>query len=637
MLDVLNMVGVVVFVVFFFGFCVFIHELGHFLVAKWCGLHINAFSIGFKKAWGKTINGVDYRIGWLPFGGYVDLPQVDATGSDIKDQDGNPLPAAKPIHRILTAFAGPFFNFLFGLALGVVIWKCGVPQGSPRLNHVKVGAIVESGPSYRAGLRTGDRIVKFNGDSIDTTWQGFLNDFIMNVGEVTLSVERDGKEFDISYQPEINPENPVSVSEEIYFPCFEVDTPVVVFPFPNSVAKAAGIQNGDIVKSVNGEPVKNKTHFVKTVSGTSSKKIDLEVIRNGETVSIPSFETAPMKQVKPYYMIGAQYNVLRLVVDGIKEGSHAYKIGLRSGDSVEKINGVEIGNTRQLELAIAPDKLKKTISLELQRNGEVVILNDIVIDSKEKGEGAQKVTIAYKREVEITSIVPDSPAEKAGLQPADLVVSVNGKAIEETNEFSASIVASNGLALELGLIRGGAATKLSVTPELTTQYGIGVDLSYINYPTPWQQFTKVVNDSYRTLSGVGAGIKNKLGFSEKKSSLKISNFSGPLGIVNIIWKVVYFGSYLRGLSIIVMITFSLGLLNLMPLPVLDGGHIVMAFIQMVIRRPLPAKIIEPLTMVFVVLLISFMLYVTAFDVKRIFGDDGVEETSTGTTLVLSTK
>ena len=76
---------------FFGGFCVFIHELGHFLAAKWRGMHIVAFSIGFKKAWSKTVNGIDYRIGWLPFGGYVDLPQIDTTQEKIVTEDGREL------------------------------------------------------------------------------------------------------------------------------------------------------------------------------------------------------------------------------------------------------------------------------------------------------------------------------------------------------------------------------------------------------------------------------------------------------------------------------------------------------------------------------------------------------------------
>ena len=89
--DILLKIGAVAFMVFFFGFCIFIHELGHFLAAKWRGLHVIAFSIGFRKIWSKKIGGVEYRIGWIPFGGYVEIPQVDASGEAL-DEDGKPLP-----------------------------------------------------------------------------------------------------------------------------------------------------------------------------------------------------------------------------------------------------------------------------------------------------------------------------------------------------------------------------------------------------------------------------------------------------------------------------------------------------------------------------------------------------------------
>ena len=121
-LDYLSMAGAFIFMVFFFGSCVFVHELGHFLAAKWRGLHIDAFSIGFKKIWGKKINGIEYRIGWLPLGGYVELPQVDSAQEEIKAADGTVLPQAKPFDRLVTAFAGPFFNIIYGLLLGCLVW-----------------------------------------------------------------------------------------------------------------------------------------------------------------------------------------------------------------------------------------------------------------------------------------------------------------------------------------------------------------------------------------------------------------------------------------------------------------------------------------------------------------------------------
>ena len=150
-LDILEIIGCVLFVIFFLGFCVFIHELGHFLTAKMCGMHVNAFSLGFKKAWGRKIGGVDYRIGWLPFGGYVDIPQIDSTEIP-HDAEGKELPPAKPIHRLLSAFAGPFFNILFGLALGCVVWLIGVPQDSPKMREITVASVEKAGTEYNSGV-----------------------------------------------------------------------------------------------------------------------------------------------------------------------------------------------------------------------------------------------------------------------------------------------------------------------------------------------------------------------------------------------------------------------------------------------------------------------------------------------------
>ena len=89
--QILTIIGSALFMIFFFGMCIFIHELGHFLAAKWRGLHVIAFSIGFRKIWGYRWRGVEYRIGWIPFGGYVEIPQIDAV-EEAKDENGKVLP-----------------------------------------------------------------------------------------------------------------------------------------------------------------------------------------------------------------------------------------------------------------------------------------------------------------------------------------------------------------------------------------------------------------------------------------------------------------------------------------------------------------------------------------------------------------
>ena len=205
-LDILVILGSVLFVAFFFGMCIFVHELGHFLVARWRGLHVDAFSIGFKAIWKKKINGVEYRIGCLPLGGYVELPQVDSATETPKAADGTELPKAKPLDRLLTAAAGPICNIIFGLLLGCIVWAVGIPQDTPKMRSIEVAAIDETSPEYEAGLRVGDRIAAVDGTPVSGEDGKSYNDAVNFIrGEqdtwIQLTIVRDGEALDISVLP----------------------------------------------------------------------------------------------------------------------------------------------------------------------------------------------------------------------------------------------------------------------------------------------------------------------------------------------------------------------------------------------------------------------------------------------------
>ena len=248
--SILNFLEAVVSLIFVFvalGFCIFSHELGHFLAAKWRGLHIDAFSLGFKPFWRKKINGVEYRLGWLPFGGYVELPQVDASDAVPKAADGTELPRAKPLDRIITAVAGPLFNILSGLLLGCIIWAVGMPQDSPRMHELSVLTVEEKSPEYAAGLRPGDKIVTLNGKSFFLTWRNFAKELMLATGEVELGVLRDGKPLTIRYRVVDNPDAPGSLgNEKIGWPFFTVMIPLELYPRSGSIAEQAGVRDGDL-------------------------------------------------------------------------------------------------------------------------------------------------------------------------------------------------------------------------------------------------------------------------------------------------------------------------------------------------------------------------------------------------------
>jgi regulator of sigma E protease len=127
--------------------------------------------------------------------------------------------------------------------------------------------------------------------------------------------------------------------------------------------------------------------------------------------------------------------------------------------------------------------------------------------------------------------------------------------------------------------------------------------------------------SYNSLRGVAYNLMSKAKLTEKSSTIKPRHFSGPIGIFNMLYRSVYYGSLMQGIYLIVVITFSLGLINIMPLPVLDGGHIMIALVEMIIRRPIPHRLLQPVNAVFVVFLISFMVYVSFYDMVRLSSKD----------------
>ncbi len=530
--DVLEIAGSILFVIIFLGFCIFIHELGHFLTAKLCGLHVNAFSIGFKKAWGKKIGGVDYRIGWLPFGGYVDIPQIDSTSIPHSD-DGKELPPAKPLHRLLSAFAGPFFNIMFGFALGWVVWFIGVPQDSPKMREIVVQSIEKAGPEYKAGLRKNDKIFKINNKKFFCTWKKFIFKTILTIGEVKLDVERAGKNLAISYVPKQNPNAPEAMKfEKMPWPYFRAKIPIKMFPEKDSPAAEAGMKDGDIIISINGKHIENYETFWGMINYCNGKTLNLVVDRDGKTVNL-----APIKPV-------------------------LYK------------------------------KAMKTI------------------------KGGYKIGVIFNPELKILGVMIGSPANLAGLKPNDIVEKINGEKISGFKAFHMALTPLKGNPFTLRFKRGTEILDIKLAAVRPQVYDIGVSVIILDHPTPWQQFVDVIDMSYRSLQGLGIFFMHKAGMTKTKSAIKPRNLTGPIGLAKTLYRSVKVGSIRFGLYFVVLVSFALAIFNLLPLPVLDGGHMTLALIEIIIRKPLHDEIVKVLTFIFIFLLVGLMIYVTYFDILR---------------------
>ena len=529
----LILIASVALMVIFFGLCIIVHEFGHFIVARFCGLHVEAFSVGFKKIWGKKINGVEYRIGCIPCGGYVDLPQIDSTSDEITDSEGNPLPHAEPWKRIATAFAGPFFNIIFGLLLGVVIWIVGLPQpDSDRYTEFTVREVPEDCPEYRAGLRAGDRIVKLNGNEFDLSWNEFIQKIMLNddnVKQVTLEIVRDGKTSEISYTPE--PNDLLMPGEKVMMPFFQPELHVYVLPLYGSPAKKAGIREEDRVTAVDGKPVNGADELIDIITFSNGKTLTLSVERDGGQVDIP-VTPVPLPGSKPRPQIGIRFSIMHNLC-------------------------------------------------------------------------------------EVMETIPGLPAADI-LLPGDVITAFDGESLKKDPMKFSELMSANGeKEVVLTVERPGTEEplELRITPRIVTPHEIGVSFYRIEHPTPWKQFCNVLKMTKRTMKSLGHTIQSKVGQDTGYTTIGVQHLSGPLGIGRYLIK-TFRGSFMQGLYLVVMISFSLGLFNLLPIPVLDGGHIMIALIEMAIRRPIPTKLVQPVTYFFMFVLIGFMVIVSFFDVKK---------------------
>src|SRR3954453_7778561 len=181
-LHIARVIFILVEVVILFNLLIVVHELGHFLAARWRGVYIEGFGVWFgKPIWKKEINGVLYSFGSLPFGGFVKLPQL--APMDIiegkADVDRATLPRISALDKIIVAFAGPLFSLLLAVAFAAVVWVVGHPVNESD-QTTTIGYMEKTSPAFKAGLRAGDKILEVDGQAVKR-FSGMNDSVIWNV------------------------------------------------------------------------------------------------------------------------------------------------------------------------------------------------------------------------------------------------------------------------------------------------------------------------------------------------------------------------------------------------------------------------------------------------------------------------
>lgn len=271
----INYIYVPIVVLLLFGAAIFVHEWGHYIVARWCGLKVEAFAIGFGKpiyAWTNK-EGIEYSIRWIPAGGYVKLPQMlTSEALEGDNQEGKEeLPPASPLSKILVAFAGPAMNVVFAFAIATFVYVFGLPI---KINPAIIGPMDTKSEAYQTGVRENDQIVKVNGQEAKT-WEKVFNQVIFaETNRVDVVVDRNGELLTFNLKADINDRVGIKTLD---LPT--KDKPFVTMVQEDNPADKAGVKPNDRIVEFDGIKIASTSQFIKAVHERGGKECQLIVER----------------------------------------------------------------------------------------------------------------------------------------------------------------------------------------------------------------------------------------------------------------------------------------------------------------------------------------------------------------------
>jgi regulator of sigma E protease len=630
------------------GLVIFFHEFGHFAVAKWCGVFVERFSIGFGPILCSFKRGdTEYAISLVPFGGYVkmlgqdDMDPSQLTTEEIA-QDPRAYSAKNVPQRMGIISAGVIMNVVTGVLFFGLAYHFGVdtpPAG--------VGQAVVGKPAWEKGIRLGDTINRINGRET-RSFQDIRRSTTLSRGIIEIEgTHSDGSTYKVAIAPDKSGMLPViGVAPAISLKVVEYDADskatVAIGSPAEKVAEQLLVDN-EIV-SFNGEPLARHDEFLLLMARYRSQEVELGIKSGDETSTL---SIAPWR----FREIGLWMDIEQ--ISAVQEDSPAAKGGLKVGDKITSVNGIDVGkDINPFHLAdhveqLAGDEIeigvKRTVAGSPELEELIVKLTPDDTPSWihtpwSAGDplAIPSIGVAYHLTSNVLKVKPGSPAAKAGVKEGGVLASVK---IESENE--AFNTRADKSSVELSFVdsdkksMGYILWQLQKLPDakLTLKFQ-GDDKEYTLKPVPstedwylaergiylrtlseiviaddWgDAFTMGLHQMQNTALDIYLTLRNLL-----SGDLSPKNLHGPIGIAQVAYAVSKQGLP-RLLMFLGFLSINLAVLNFLPIPVLDGGHMVFLIWEGVTRRKPSEKVLIAATYVGMAFVLGLMVFVIYLDI-----------------------
>ncbi len=597
------------------GAVIFVHELGHFLAARWCGVRVETFSMGFGPrlfAWRR--GPTTYQLALLPLGGYVKMageePNSGGTPPRPDELRAKSVPA-----RFFIYSGGVLMNVVFALVVFPIALWMGVPFVEP-----VVGDVQRGGAAWRAGLAPGTRILEVN----ETPVIGFD----MLISEVALAEE--GPLRMLIQEPGADTPREITLQADYDedFGARALDIEAPLDPLlrleiePDSPAAKAGLARGDRLLAVTSELPELPLTDQLEIAMRQGLPLELEVDRNGERVRA-SIEPETNTPAKGRALLGVWPSFRR--VRALRAHPLIDALGLLPEDRLIQVADQPIAMEYDFERALTRVQAGSQLRILVERHGREVELVAPAKDREELLAFAHAVALDYETD-SVVAPMQGSAASTAGLLPNDRITKVGAAPVATWTELRERLKEVQTGEVRLSVLRGPGPlaldaalepTELEITAKLAPlsgpSYGVlgfaratyvyrAKDIGSavrIGFSSSW----KFLGDSFKTLKRIVLG------------QVSSDNIGGIITIGAVSYSFASVG-FAKLLFFLCMLSMNLAFINVLPIPVLDGGHLFFLLVEGIKGSPVSERILTYSQVVGLVLLLSLIVFVTYNDLTR---------------------